>query len=311
MSSSTFHRLHRRQFALCAAGLLITATRPARAQTAPDAAVQSFTEVTAMLLGLSFDGAQRQRIRQFIDAYWQRQQQREMKAVLGTVDFLAQLRQREAGLREVAMRMSRPAALKNLAQEAEAGDALAAWLLAQYHAVHPVLAPARPGGLPLTRDSVDGQLDLAHFMATEIHRQPAHRPTAAEREQAYLAAMARHDSLSPEAQFALAQAPGEAARLRFGWARANPLDRLIGRADLGGRLTPQEQAQVQQFMAGMNAQLQGLAAQQQSLLGSSLAAMRQNSETIMGRGTVWNPAANRWEQQGGIVTEFNGTVRVP
>jgi hypothetical protein len=165
--------------------------------------------------------------------------------------------------------------------------------------------------LPLTRDSVDGQLDLAHFMATEIHRQPAHRPTAAEREQAYRAAAARHASLGAEAQFALAQAPGEAARLRFGWARANPLDRLIGRAELGGRLTPQEQAQVQQFMAGMNAQLQGLAAQQQNMLGSSLAAMRQNSETIMGRGTVWNPATHRWEQQGGIVTEYNGTVRVP
>jgi hypothetical protein len=64
-------------------------------------------------------------------------------------------------------------------------------------------------------------------------------------------------------------------------------------------------------MAGLNTQLQGMAAQQQGLLNSSLAHMRQNSETLMGRGTVWNPATRRWEQQGGIVTEFNGTVRVP
>jgi hypothetical protein len=304
MPPSTSRRLDRRRLLAGGTGLLVTAPLPARAQTAPDIAVQSFTEVTALMLGLSFDVAQRQRIRQFIDAYWQRQPQREMGVVSGTVDFLAQLRQREAGLREVAQRMSRPATLKNLSQEAEAGDALAAWLLAQYHAVHPVLAPARPGGLPLTRDSMDEQFDLAHFMATEIHRQPAHRPTTAERDQAYRAAAALHAGLSAEAQFALAQAPGEAARLRFGWARANPLDRLIGRADLGGRLTPWEQAQVQQFMAGMNAQ-------QQNLLGSSLAAMRQNSETIMSCGTVWNPAASRWEQQGGIVTEYNGTVRVP
>ena len=89
------------------------------------------------------------------------------------------------------------------------------------------------------------------------------------------------------------------------------MDRLLGRAELGGRLAPQEQAQVQQFMAGLNSQLQGLAAQQQSLLNSSLAHMRQNSEILMGRGTAWNPATQRWEQQGGIVTEFNGTVRVP
>lgn len=46
-------------------------------------------------------------------------------------------------------------------------------------------------------------------------------------------------------------------------------------------------------------------------VASSLTHMRQNSEIIMRRGTVWNPASNRWEQQGGIVTEFNGTVRVP
>jgi hypothetical protein len=31
----------------------------------------------------------------------------------------------------------------------------------------------------------------------------------------------------------------------------------------------------------------------------------------MGRCTVWNPAGKRWDQQGGIVTECNGTVRVP
>ena len=218
--------------------MLITAALPARVQTVPDIAAQVFTEVTALLLGLSFDGPQRQRIRHFIDAYWQRQQQRAMKAVSGTVDFLAQLRQREAGLREVALRLSRPATLNNLAQEAEAGDALAAWLLAQYRVVHPALAPARPDGLPLPRDSVDGQLDLDHFTATEIRRHPAHRPTAAEREQAYRAATARHASLSPEAQFAMAHAPDEAARLNFGWARASRLDRLFGRTDLGSSWPP-------------------------------------------------------------------------
>lgn len=311
MCHSSPTNVRRRQLAFWAAALLILTGGPALAQGAPETAVQAFTEVTGQLLGLSFDPAQRQRIRQLIDGYWQRQQRREMDAVTGTVAFIAKMREQEPGLRAVALRMSRPEALKNLAQEADAGDALAAWLLVQYHAVHPVLAPAKPGGLALTRDSVDGQLDVAHFMATEVHRQPARRPTAAEREQAYRAAAARHPGLTPEAQFALAQAPGEAARLRYAWQRASPLDRLMARADLGGRLTPQEQAQVHQFMAGLNAQLQGLAAQQQGMLASSLANIRQNSDTIMGRGTVWNPSTNRWEQQGGIVTEFNGTLRVP
>ncbi len=314
-SSCSLSRLRRllalALIAAAPAGGLLTGPSSAHAQAAPEAAVRAFTETTALVLGLSFDDGQRQRTRHFVEGYWQRRQQREMDAVMGTTDFLARLRQTEPALRAVGLRMSRPAALRNLAAEAEAGDALAAWLLVQYHQKHPALAPGRRGGLPLTRDSVDGQLDLAHFMATEVHRQTARAPNAAEREQAVRAAVARHPSLDAEAQFALAQAPGEAMRLRFAWARSQPLDRLLLRAELGGPLSAAEQAQVQQFMAGIHAQLQGLAAQGQNLLGSSLAAMRQNSETPMGRGTVWNPAANRWEQQGGIVTEFNGTVRVP
>lgn len=303
--------LRRRLIAAWIGGAWLLKAQPVRAQPLTEEAINAFTEVSALLLGLSFDGAQRQRIRQLLEAYVQRGQRREIAAVQGSVDFLARLRQQEPALRAVALRMSRSATLQNLASEAQSGDELAGWLLAQYHRVHPVLAPGKPGGLPLTRDIVDGQLDLAHFMATEIHRHPAPAPTDTDRERAYRAAAVRHASLSPEAQLAMAEAPGEAARLRYGWQRASPMDRLLGRAELGGRLTPQEQAQVQQFMAGLNTQLQGMAAQQQGLLNSSLAHMRQNSETLMGRGTVWNPATRRWEQQGGIVTEFNGTVRVP
>jgi hypothetical protein len=81
---------------------------------------------------------------------------------------------------------------------------------------------------------------------------------------------------------------------------------------MGAPLTPQERAALQQFATQMNAQINGMVAQhRQSVLGSALQNMRENSDTIMGRGTVWNPATNRWEQQGGIVTEYNGTVRVP
>lgn len=54
-----------------------------------------------------------------------------------------------------------------------------------------------------------------------------------------------------------------------------------------------------------------VAQHRQSMLNSAIQNMKQNTDIIMGRGTVWNPATNRWEQQGGIVTEYNGTVRVP
>ena len=92
----------RRRALLGLAGALLAATAmPARAQRAPAPAVQAFTEVTSLLLGLPFDDAQRQRIRQFIEGYWQRGQPREMKAVHDTVAFLAQLRDRAAPMRQV------------------------------------------------------------------------------------------------------------------------------------------------------------------------------------------------------------------
>ncbi|OYW08613.1 MAG: hypothetical protein B7X34_08350, partial [Acidobacteriia bacterium 12-62-4] len=94
--------------------------------------------------------------------------------------------------------------------------------------------------------------------------------------------------------------------------KASPIDKLISRRDLGARLTPEEEAAVQQVVAGFTAQINGMASQHRNaMFQSAMDNFKQNTDTIMGRGTVWNPATNRWEQQGGIVTEYNGVVRVP
>jgi hypothetical protein len=218
----------------------------------------------------------------------------------------------EPALRAAAFKMSRPDALLGLRKDDREGDPLATLLLSLYYAAHPVLAPGRDDGLPLTRDMVDAELDLQHFLTTEIHRRNALVPDARTREAALHEAVRRHPTLSGAQQVALARQPGELARTRVGWERASPLDRALSREQMGVPLTPQERAAVQQFAAQMNGQLNAMLAQhRQTVLGSALQNMRQNSETIMGRGTVWNPATNRWEQQGGIVTEYNGTVRVP
>ncbi len=90
------------------------------------------------------------------------------------------------------------------------------------------------------------------------------------------------------------------------------VDKLITRRDLGAKLTAQEEATVQQVIAGFNAQINGMVSQHfNAMFHSAMDNFKQNTDTIMGRGSVWNPATKRWEQQGGIVTEYNGTVRVP
>jgi hypothetical protein len=309
-------------FMACAVSLIVPAlacvawltSAPARAQAgaAPAAAVAEFTEVTAALLGLEFDAAQRAAIRQHLDVYWQRGDHAQIEGVRRSQELAAQLRRQPPELAAVALRMTRPDALLGLQRERDRGDALAALLLAAHERAHPPLAPGRPGGLPLTRDSVDGQLALQHFMARHVHGADVPAPDRALREAAYRRAAALHPRLGAAEQVQVARAAGEAARLQYGWQRASPMDRLLGRAELGARLSAQEQAQLQQYLGGVQASLQSMAAQHRSsLLGSALASIRENGDTIMGRGTAWNPSTQRWEQQGGIVTEYNGTVRVP
>jgi hypothetical protein len=298
-------------FMLCAG--LATLAAPARARDRATAEeVAAFTDLAGALLGLRFTLPQREQIARAIGSYAERGEHARLPAVRNGARWYLKTLDLEPAPRAAAFRMARPDALLGLRKDQADGDALAALLLALYHADNPVLAPGKGDGLPLTRDMVDAQLDLQHFLSTEIHRRATPVPDAAAREAAVREAVRRHASLTGAQQVALARQPGELARVRTGWERASPLDRALTREQMGVPLTPQERAAVQQYAAQMNTQLAGLVAQhRQGTLGAALQGMRENSETIMGRGTVWNPATNRWEQQGGIVTEYNGTVRVP
>jgi hypothetical protein len=284
---------------LCAFAIALTmqSSSFAQAAAAPQTTVQAFTQVSAAILGLDFSEAQYNEIQRHINGYWQRQDQQNMQSVANTLGFAARLRELPPELSSVALRITRPDVLLGLEKERSEGDPLATFLLDTYYRANPILAPAKPEGLPLTRDIVDGQLELQYFMASEIHRQPVIPLNAEVRERAYRTAAAAHGNLSASQQVEAARAPGEVARLRYGWNKASAQDRLLGRAELGATLTPQEQAEVQQIMASFNAQLNTMAAQhQQSMLGTALQNMKQNSDIIMGSGTAWNPATNRWEQ---------------
>lgn len=283
------------------------AGEPASAQD-----IAAFTDLAGALLGLRFTSPQREQIARAIGGYAERGERDRLHAVRNGARWYRDTQNLEPALRAAAFKMSRPDALLGLRKDDREGDPLATLLLSLYYAAHPVLAPGRDDGLPLTRDMVDAELDLQHFLTTEIHRRNAPVTDARTREAALRVAVRRHPTLSGAQQVALARQPGELARTRVGWERASPLDRALSREQMGVPLTPQERAAVQQFAAQINGQLNAMLAQhRQTVLGSALQNMRQNSETIMGRGTVWNPATNRWEQQGGIVTEYNGTVRVP
>jgi hypothetical protein len=276
------------------------------------ATIESYTNFLSGLLGLRFTAPQRDTLRAQVQTYWREQNQAAIATVHSSAQTWNQYGAQPADLLDTTFRVLRPGTLVGLQQAARQGKADSAYLLELYYQANPILAPGKPDGLPLTRDMVEADLALKHWYATEIHHQPAPAPDAKLLEAAIAAAVRQHPTLSGPAQIALAKQSGEWARIRYSWPKASPIDQLISRRDLGARLTPREEAAVQQVVAGFNEQINGMVSQHRNaMFQSAMDNFKQNTDTIMGRGTVWNPATNRWEQQGGIVTEFNGVVRVP
>lgn len=292
-------------FSLAFAGLC-------QAQSVDPSTAGAYSDFLSGIFGMPLAAAEREQIRSYMDQYSRAGNRNVIKNVNEAIRAQQLLNQQEAGLRAVTQRMTRPDILLGYHQAARSGEAEARYVLDLYYRRNPILAEGKPGGLPLTRDMVEGLLGVKHWMATEIHRQAAPVPDARTVEAAVKQTVAEYARMSAEQQVQLARMPGEYARVRWAWPRASETDRLLTREQMGARLTPHEKAAVQQVLAQFNSQLNSMVSQHQNaMLSGAIRGMQQNSEIIMGRGTVWNPATNRWEQQGGIVTEYNGTVRVP
>lgn len=286
--------------------LAITLTTPSAAQdTAPAAVVRGYIAYTATLLGLRYSPAQEAALTQQVHRYWATGARSQMEVVQQAATMWGTMQQVAPDVRLAAAATSRADVLIALRTAAAQGDADSQWLLDAYHAAHPPIAPGAPDGLPLVAAVVDARLELDAFMAREIHRRPAPALDAAARRAAYQLAATRYARLSGREQRAVWAAPGELASTQGQWARMGPELRTMVRQALGAPVAPHEVAAVQRALG------QGPDGAQARMLGSALQHMRETTDIIMGRGTVWNPAAGRWEQQGGIVTEFNGTVRVP
>lgn len=271
--------------------------------------MEGYVRYVEALLDLQCGPTEKARIRADVANYYARRDQKAIAIVERAARDWEQLQQQDPSLVATAMAMTRPDTLLSLAAAARNGEADSQFLLETYYAAHPILAPGKEGGLPLTRDMVVGDLEVKRWHETEIKRLRVSAPDVAA---AVQAAVREHPRLSAAQQVAFARQAGEWARIRYAWPRASAMDQLLTREQLGGPLSAQERMALQQFQAGIQSQLNGMVSQHQdAMLQSTIQNMKQNSETIMGRGTVWNPATNRWEQQGGIVTEYNGVVRVP
>jgi hypothetical protein len=289
---------------MAAASALVAAR--GRAQSVPDPTiVAGYINYTALLLGVTYTPTQRAELQSQVARYWARHATANMETVTRGAGSWQRMTARQDDIAAAAAAVARPDVLKALHQAADGGDADSRWLLDVYYAENPPIAPAAADGLPLVRAVVDARIDLDAFMQQEVRRTAAAPVDTRGRAAAYRLAAARYATMTGAQQLALARTPGELALTLGKWSRMSPVMQTMVRQSLGATISPAEHAAMQQALG------QGPDGAQAQLLGNALRNMRQNSESIMGRGTVWNPAAGRWEQQGGIVTEFNGTVRVP
>ena len=268
--------------------------------------VDRYIELCGWLTDVDYTPAQRAALRAQVHAYWQHGDREAQRVVISSLSMWQQLRDASPDVRAATLAQTRPAVLVELQKDAAAGGADSRWLYEQFLRANPPLAPGRPDSVPLTRDMVDASLDWEHFMTSTVLNRPARAPTSETRRAAYLAAARSYAELTAAQQLELAQKAGRLALERGQWERMDPQLRALVRSRLGGHLTPVDQqllAQLQQLQSGGSSM---------ALLQSQLDHMQQSSDIIMGRGTTWNGTLGRWEQQGGIMTEFgSGVTRVP
>jgi hypothetical protein len=268
--------------------------------------VDRYVELCGWLTDVDYTPAQRAELRAQVHAYWRDGDRDAQRVVISSLTMWQQLRDAPPDVRAATLAQTRPAVLVELQKDAAAGGAHSRWLYEQFLRAHPPLAHGHPDSVPLTRDMVDASLDWEHFMTSTVLNRPASPPTPETRRAAYSAAARAYAGLTTAQQLELAQKSGRLALERGQWERMDPPLRAFVRSQLGGNLTLVDQqalAQLRQLQSGGGSM---------ALLQSQLDHMKQSSDIIMGRGTTWNGTLGRWEQQGGIVTEYgSGVTRVP
>jgi hypothetical protein len=287
------------------AATLLAGSPAARAQPLNDDVVNRYIELCGWLTDVSYSPAQRQALRSQVEDYWRRGDRARIDTVMRSMDMHEKLAAASPSIRETTLAKVRPGVLVSLQQDAAQGGRDSAWLYRQFLLANPPLAEGRPGSVPLTRDMVDAALDHEHFMQATVLNRPARPVTQAARQAAYALAARDYGRLSAEQQLEIAAKPGRLVEERHLWQLAGPQVRAFMRAQMGGQLTGEDQAQIARFRQVQSRS--GWAG-----LQSQINAMNQDSQTIMGGGTSWNSSLGRWEQRGGVVTEFDsGVVRVP
>lgn len=281
------------------AALASTETTPSA-----DPDLRSYQTLVEWLLDVRLNDVQREELGRYADSYRYSDDPQRRQVFADCLQFYDQLLAMGPAERDAQCRLIRAITLTEQWKIARTGDPEANFMLDLYYAAHPPIAEGRP---PLTRDIVDALMEFDYFFNVEVKGIKAEPMDAAFREKMYREAIAKWKTLDQAGQQEVFESASKVARHRLQWQQAAPEQRLLIKARVVGvqNLSAEEQvylAQVQQVQAQMN---QMIGRHQSQMITNELQFMRQNQQTIMGNGTYYNQTLGRWEQHGGIVTEFH------
>lgn len=268
--------------------------------TTTDPEIRKYNELTEMLLDMKMNHAQRAQLRNFADSYrysvdWQKQQ-----TFYNCLAFYDQIMAKPAAERQAYCRHLTATTVLEQWKLAKFGDPEARFMLDLYYSALP---PIAPGALPLTADVVDALIDFDYFFNTEVKGLKTGPIDDNYRRKMHEEAVAKWKTLDAAGQQAVFESASQVGLHRLQWAQASPDERLMIRARVVGasNLSPAEQ----QRLAVLQQRQASFSQQQSQLITNELQYMRQNQQIIMGNGTYYNQTLGRWEQHGGIVTEFH------
>lgn len=260
-----------------------------------DQVVNDFIRSCESLVLAKFNPDQRSRMKGILQKLWNDGQ--TPQAVIGTIDGSRQLAQLPERTQRLALMANILGFLTRAEDLVQQGDDYSALMLEVYRSHHKPLHPQAP---LFTKPIADVYIDAFLFLGMVQSGKPEPKIGEASREKLRLELARDYAKADRKARDQFQLNVGQVIGHMIHWPTMDALQKLLVRADLGAKLTPEEQSYVVQARQMMSNHAH-------QMMSSQLNFMKQNSEIIMGSAPLWNPTTNRWEQKGGIVTEFGVT----
>ncbi|MDX1930995.1 MAG: hypothetical protein SFU56_00165 [Capsulimonadales bacterium] len=261
---------------------------------------EQYSAYARNLLDIKLSASQRETQRKFVENYWMQGRSENIRTVVTAAQLYRKVMNTPADVRLQVFAEARGKAIPEIRKAARQGDPESKWLEELVNEQHGLLVA---GEIPLTCRIVDDNLEMDRFHREITSGERVRPMSAAEKRTTYQAWAKVWPSLPMEKRRSASEMQGKPTVLKLRWNRMGAEDRLLARYRMTGgkNMTAEERTMVQNLerkMAGM------MRSHANTLLNNELQFMKQNQSIIMSSGTYWNPSANRWEQHGGIVTEF-------